>query len=274
MQIPSLIQRLASLSVSACLLVAVWTGANAAAAGAAGILPPANPAADCDHANAQPQVWGIAGIDRCRALEGVGPLILPSNWQQLTPVQQGFVLINLERVNRGLPPIIGLSAALNQLASAGAAQNNDPSFPSGGFLDGGAIWAGTPSVLAADYLWMYDDGPNGLNSNLACPSAGASGCWGHRDIILLRGTSSTLVAGGGRATVAGNGSYAYLVLDGYSTADLTFTWASELRYFSTGPTLEPLGKVAKATRPHRRRHRRPRRHHHRPLGGPPTITFS
>ena len=249
-----LIRQIAVLGVGACMLL----GAGAAQATTAGILPPHNPAANCDRANAPEGNWGISNINACRALEGVGPLVLPSNWSALTPVEQGFVLINLERVNRGLRPIIGLSASLNQLASAGAAQNNDPSFPAGGFVGGGGIWGGVPSVVGADYLWMYDDGANGLNTNLACPSAGAPGCWGHRDIILWNKTSEPLVAGGG----ATDGSYAYLVLSGYSAANLTFTWADELRHFATKPGVEPLGKAA--ARASRRHHRKPpRRKHHK-----------
>lgn len=271
----SLIRRLAVIGVGACLLCSA--GTSIAQASTAGILPPRNPAANCDRSNAPEGDWGAANINACRALEGVGPLILPRNWSTLTPVQQGFVLINLERVNRGMPPIVGLSASLNQLASAGAAQNNDPSFPSGGFVGGGGIWAGVPSVLAADYLWMYDDGANGLNTNLACTSPGAPGCWGHRDIILWDRTSAPLVAGGGYSA----GSYAYLVLSGFPTANLTFTWADELRYFATKPTVEPAGKAAAKAR---RRHpkptggKHPRRHRHRRsttvgAGGTLTISF-
>lgn len=242
----SLTRHLIALSAGACLLLGA--GAGAAQAATAGILPPRNPASDCDRSSTASASWGLAGIDACRALEGVGPLTLPSNWNALTPVEQGFVLIDLERVNRGLPPIVGLSASLDQLASAGAASGDDPSFPSGGFIGGGAVWAGAGSVLAADYMWMYDDGPNGLDTNLACPSAGASGCWGHRDIILWNRDGGPLVAGGGHASGSDGGSYAYLVLAGYSTSDLTFTWAGELSHFKVKPGVERTGKVARATK--------------------------
>jgi hypothetical protein len=248
-----LIREIAVAGISAVLMVGA--GARVAHAATAGVLPPRNPSANCDRANASQGDWGVASINACRALEGVGPLTLPRNWNSLGPVQQGFVLIDLERVNRGLRPIVGLSSALNQLASAGAAQGNDPSFPSGGFVGGGAIWAGVPSVLAADYLWMYDDGANGLSTNLACPSAGAAGCWAHRDIILWNRTSAPLVAGGGYS----NGSIAYVVLSGYSAANLTFTWAGELHYFTTPPTVEWVGKAAARAS---RRHRKPTKGRH------------
>jgi|SRR5579863_2675269 len=258
----TLISRLAALGAAACLVLSA--GAGAAQAGTAGILPPRNPASDCDRANAGGGSWGVGNINSCRAAEGVGPLTLPSNWSTLTPVQQGFVLIDLERVNRGLAPIVGLSPALSRLAAGGAANGEDPSFPAGNY-GGGAIWAGAGSVLAADYLWMYDDGPNGLDTNLACPSAGAPGCWGHRDIILWDSGGGQLVAGGGYAGDGSSVSLAYLVMAGYPTAGLSFTWSSELRYFTNRPMLEHTGRAAAAT-PHRRKaagnqaHRNTKRH--------------
>ncbi len=219
-----------------------------------------NPAADCDRSAPASGSWGVANIDACRASEGLRPLVLPSNFATLTPVQQGFVLINLERVNRGLAPIVGLSATLNGLAAQGAASDSDPSFPSGAFLGGGAIWAAASSIVAADYMWMYDDGPNGFDTNLACPAAGGPGCWEHRDIILWNRTPAPLVAGGGYASTGGVGSFAYLILSGYSTAQLTFTWRSELPYFAVKPTLATRGASA-ATASHRHRHQPPRPHH-------------
>jgi hypothetical protein len=204
-------------------------------------------------------------------LEDVGALKLPSNWDSLTTVEQGFVLIDLERVNRGLPPIVGLSPSLNQLASTAAVNDTDPSFPSGGY-SGGAIWAEAPSILAADRMWMYDDGPNGSNAD--CSSAGDAGCWGHREIILLNRTHGTLVAGGGYSG-GGSGSFAYVVLAGYSTASLTFTWAGELKYFATKPDIEPLSKsAAAAIRRHKKVRRKHRRHHRRAVASSNGITIT
>jgi hypothetical protein len=247
---------LATLSVGAAL--ALGTIGPGAAQAATGILPPTNPSADCDHSQNVTGDWGISNINSCRALEGVGAISLPSNWGSLTLTEQGFVLMNLERVNRGLPAIVGLSASLNHLAAAGAASGNDPAFPSGGFSGGGGIWGGASSVFGADYMWMYDDGAGGFDANVACTSPGASGCWMHRDIILW-GHRGTLVAGGGVAGSPGDQSFAYLVLAGYSTANLTFTWAHELRYFATKPGLDPLGKGAAAwAKRHRHKHQKPK----------------
>ncbi len=256
MPLSTLSRRLIGTVCVAAVLLVGAAGASAAQAATAGILPPRNPASDCDRTDTANAEWGVANINACRALEGVGPLTLPTNWNALTTVDQGFVLINLERVNRGLPAIVGLSASLNQLAGSGAVNSDDPPFPARGFSGGGGIWAGAASVIAADYMWMYDDGPNGLDPNLACPQAGGPGCWMHRDIILWK-QGGTLVAGGGVAGTPGDGSYAYLVLDGYSTSGLTFTWAHELRCFPRKPAAEPLGKAAKArAKRHRKKKKR------------------
>src|SRR5579859_838701 len=92
----SLTRHLGALGVIACLLLTA--GTSAATAATAGVVPPRNPASDCSAGAGM----GLAGINACRAAEGIGPLVLPRNWGSLTPVQQGFVVINLERVNRGL----------------------------------------------------------------------------------------------------------------------------------------------------------------------------
>jgi hypothetical protein len=227
---------LAVLGAGACLLVGV-SGAGAAQAATAGILPPKDPAADCDrHA---PRVSAtVSRLDACRAKEGVGPLTLPANWHSLTPSQQQLVIIDIERVNRGLAPIVGLSASLSALAVRGAETDKDPAFPSRGFVGGGGIWAAAQSALQADYEWMYDDGNNGFDANIDCRSGGVSGCWLHRNIILWRGDGGPLVAGAAYLRQSRYGSYAFEVLSGYSTAGLTFTWAHELRYFATPPRVE------------------------------------
>jgi hypothetical protein len=130
----------------------------------------------------------VSAISNAGTLEGLGPMLLPANYAQMTPAQQVFVTTNLERVDRGLPPIAGMVDSLNGLAQQGVANGSDPgfqySFPSGGHLaSGGSNWAaGYASALGADYGWMYDDGPGG--PNLDCQSPGAPGCWGHRNNIL------------------------------------------------------------------------------------------
>lgn len=208
----------------------------------AGILPPANPQTICETI---PASADTSTVDYCRGLEGVGPITLPSNWSALTVPQQLLVVVNLERVNRGLPPVIGLSASLDSLAQQGAVEDQDPAFPAGyhdppgttgAYYDGGGVWwFNSDTAVAADASWMYGDGYGG--SNLDCQSPTATACWGHRDILLSNGSSETLVGGAGY--VASPNSFAFEELYGYETSDLVFTWASELPYFSTPPAVEP-----------------------------------
>src|SRR5579875_1143250 len=70
-------RRLAVLGAGACLLLS--GGASTARAATTGVLPPRNPAADCTAGEGM----GLSAINACRAQEGVGPLILPSNWNVL-----------------------------------------------------------------------------------------------------------------------------------------------------------------------------------------------
>jgi|GEM_PF-2467510 len=123
----------------------------------------------------------VAAIDQARAAEGVGPLVLPANYDSLNVPEQLLVLADLERVDRGLPGFSGLSSALDALASSGAQAGTDPTGPAGSTW--GSNWAGgEASALLADYDWMYDDGPG--SPNMDCTAAQPGGCWDHRNNIL------------------------------------------------------------------------------------------
>ena len=113
-------------------------------------------------------------------------MVLPSNWYSLTTPEQLFVVANLERTARGLPPYLGINAALSAEAQRAAAAYGDPSLAKGfaaavdrqGYPAMGGAWSAGFSVLAADYIWMYDDGWAGsvnAMSNIACTSANAAG---------------------------------------------------------------------------------------------------
>ena len=112
--------------------------ATAAPVAAAGLLPPDEPASNlpvpsCPSYSSSnyvdtPQCVEVylAAIDAARAAEGIGPMNLPSNWYSLTPSEQTFVVTNLERVDRGLPPVEGLVASLDSDAQVAAQGNQDP----------------------------------------------------------------------------------------------------------------------------------------------------
>ena len=59
----------------------------------------------------------LAAINHARASEGLPALALPRNYWQLSPPQQQFILVNLERTSRGLAPL-RWDATLAQIATA------------------------------------------------------------------------------------------------------------------------------------------------------------
>ncbi len=183
-----------------------------------GILPPANPAASiaptplfettclADGALSGSCVAAtLQATDVARGREGVGPMSLPGDYSALTPAEQLFVLADTERVDRGLPPALGLVAELDQDAQAAALADTDPTptiVPAGvGVVRWASNWSENAGALGSNYNWMYDDGPG--SGNLACGSGGG-GCWGHRDNIL--GFNAAQLAGGVLVMGAGEAS--------------------------------------------------------------------
>ena len=194
----------------------------------------------------------VAAIDNARALEGVGPMTLPANFATLTPAQQTFVVTNLERVDRGLAPAVGMVDSLNSLATDAAKADADPMLPGwtvGSFQVNGwsSIWAGDLNALASDYDWMYDDGwgPQG-SYNLDCTSATASGCWGHRHAILRSG--SHLITGVGSDKQSSWMSIAQILVSGSGTLPaFTYSWADVTGAAPTAPA--PGSVTATVTAP-------------------------
>ncbi|HUY85800.1 MAG TPA: hypothetical protein VMU77_01695, partial [Acidimicrobiales bacterium] len=71
----------------------------------------------------------LASFAQARSAEGLGPLVLPSNWSQLTPDEQQFTIIDLERLARGLPAYSGESSLLDSVAQSALFTDGDPRFP-------------------------------------------------------------------------------------------------------------------------------------------------
>ncbi len=178
----------------------------------------------------------LAAINHARALEGVRPMVLPSGFSSLSVTNQLFVVVNLERVDRGLAPFVGLTAPLNHNAQVGADEADDPPVLGPAYALDDAEWAGGASNgLDADYGWMYDDGYN--SGNLDCPRRTSSGCWGHRKGILDDfGTGADLVAGAAYDTasdvhqgdVGGTSMAVTLAVQSEPPTTFTYTWAQAL----------------------------------------------
>jgi len=223
----------------ASLFSVIAVGTLSASAGATGILPPGNPPANIAPSNGD---W-LTSIDSASAAEGVGAMKVNESEVEALPVaEQLFIVINEERIDRGLAPIQYMTAQLNSYALQGANADTDPSFPTaltgGAPLSGGAsIWAGgTTSVFEADYYWMYTDGWGGSaesTSNAGCTSASSSGCWEHRDIVLYRfsscagGAAPVLSMGAAYGTTGAGGSLAAIMVStcGAPPSDVTLSWS-------------------------------------------------
>jgi hypothetical protein len=137
-------------------------------------------------ANLRCDAAALRAFNAVRKSEGLGRMVLPRDFPSLSVPAQLLAITDIERVDRGLRPYLGESAALNKLALLGAKNDDDPPFPNP-FPGTGASgnWAGAGnSALLDDFYWMYDDGPGSGNED--CPSGGGGGCWGHRHDILER----------------------------------------------------------------------------------------
>jgi hypothetical protein len=236
-------------------LTAGWLSERA---GAAGILPPHNPPANI--APSSPDF--LASIDTARADEGVGPMDVSESVISSLPVdEQALIIINEERINRGLAPIAYVTAQLNADAQQGADESDDPGFPSaltgGSSLTwGGSVWAGgLSSVFGADYYWMYADGYSGTQggtSNADCSASASSDCWGHRDILLHEfspcgAAAPTLAMGAAESpTASDGGSIAAVVVStcGAPPSDVTLTWSAVEASISAPPQIIGLATLS------------------------------
>ncbi|MGH9208465.1 MAG: hypothetical protein ACRD1G_18260 [Acidimicrobiales bacterium] len=176
----------------------------------------------------------LQAIDNGRGHEGLPPMVLPSNWGQLSPQEEIFVSTNLERTARGLPPLAAMATELDQAAGHGASQDIDPA-PPGGFPDSqwGSNWAGAlGNPLEAMYFWMYDDGTG--SANVDCSPASPSGCWGHRENILLRLPCTECVMGSGwtPAGYQSDPSMTELLVETSGNPTVDFTWRQESNFLS------------------------------------------
>lgn len=204
----------------------------------------------------------LAAIDAARAREGLGRLHLPASFPQLTVPEQVLVVLDRERVDRGLAPFTGLSAALNADAQKGAAAAELPPRPSRAYTAVGAEWIGAvDNGLDADYQWLYNDGPDSGVPN--CSHTQPAGCWADRHIVLRRFGPHPLVMGAAYDASGdtsrgdrGGSSLAAVLATTANPGTLVYTWASaraatknaSLRPLTSLPASESNAGVANPTR--------------------------
>ena len=234
-------------------------GTTAVAAAHKGILPPKNPSKSLrpspdflgnsacypgkDTSSCNTQV--LKAITHARkVLEKLGGMSFSlSAYEKLSPIEQLFVTVNLERTARGLTPAEVLTRSLDKVAQSGANSDDDPPLnevpnplPGGGHFNAlGGNWAGgLDNALGANYGWMYDDGPGSDNGD--CTKTNKSGCWGHRDNILGRyntkqrcgGEHNVLAMGAGHVTrgksFGDSETELFAGICGPTPTDVVFTW--------------------------------------------------
>ena len=227
-------------------LAAGTTSAGEPSPAGAAVVPPEHPSANyqpltnysgsCapDSAPTASCPAGLGTIDALRAAEGVVPMTLPTNFSSLTTQEQIYVVANLERVDRGLPPVVGLSPSLDADAQAGAVNASDPALPPYG-SDAGANWGQSGNIFSTDQLWMYEDGWSGdSTTNEGCTSPGAPGCWAHRDNILGAYPSPSLMGTGAASVGASMESVAEVFVGTDMQDSPDFDWSSVTTHLPVG----------------------------------------
>jgi hypothetical protein len=236
-----------------------WT-VPAAADGPVGTDPSSNfapgaqpPTCDTDPQGAICVAGAVQYLDQARANLGQPPYQLPPNFVSLPPDEQALVLTNLDRILYGLPPIPGLTAALDKDAAAGVKSDGDPQ-PSDSSIDGWTSnWAGGYANMPLAYgIWMYDDGPG--SDNVDCTTAGSSGCWGHRhDVLWNFGPGGQLAMGAASgADPHGMPGYTMLLAQGDNTyrPTYTYTWNQAVQAGAGGSKLPIVPAPSNSGNPH------------------------
>jgi hypothetical protein len=171
---------------------------------------------------------GVYYLDRARAKAGLPAYALPANFASLSPPRQIFILANLDRIQYGLPPIPGMTAALNHDALAsGVWRATDPHVShTAGLKTVWPGWAGAFYNAPMAYEgWVWDDGLG--SNNPRCTSTDHSRCWGHRHSVLWKyGTVAAMGAAAGRDGSRHQRGYAYIFVGGSSAFHpaYTYTW--------------------------------------------------
>lgn len=100
----------------------------------------------------------LRAIDVQHQREGIGPLLLPADFDDESTSQQLMQAVGGERAARGLEAPLGVVAAYESSAQGIAAQ--DPAAGAsqtapGGAIGGSATLAGASTPLEASFVWMY-----------------------------------------------------------------------------------------------------------------------
>jgi hypothetical protein len=182
-------------------------------------------------------------LDRARAKVGLPAYALPANFPSLSAPRQLFILINLDRVQYGLRPIPGMTAALNHDSLVNGVWKADDPHPSNtsGLNIWWPAWAGAFYNAPMAYeVFVWDDGLGSTNPR--CTPTDHSRCWGHRHTVLWRyGPTLAMGAAAGRDLSHHHRGYAMLLVgaDAGYAPEYTYTWRQAVDDGAGTNTYEP-----------------------------------
>ncbi len=225
------------------------------------------PCTDMGFANPSCATYIVSAINHAHAIEKIRPMSLPSNWAALSVAQQMMVLIDLERVDRGYPPYLGLNPTLTADAQRSArtlTYSEAVGFPVARIAGPDVAYyevveMSPANPAAADYNLMYTSAWRASTSHMpGCTNQMSAACWGGRDGALGYSAPERTDVGLGCTTcevgigvrVLSTRYAAYVLLiarPAKSPPRMTFTWASEKPYFTPTPTSTTASTVATTT---------------------------
>jgi hypothetical protein len=177
---------------------------------------------------------GVYYLDKARAKLHQKPYKLPADFAKRSPEQQVFILVNLDRLQYKLPPMTGLTNALDRDAMGGISGDpygvrgdGDPRPTDRNFSHVTADWAGGyPNIVFAYEGWMYNDGHG--SPNLDCTKGSSSGCWAHRHDVLWKFAKTGPAAMGAAAGKDKHGTRGFAILLGRGNSryhpKYAYTW--------------------------------------------------
>jgi hypothetical protein len=153
-----------------------------------------------------------------------------------------FILVNLDRIQYGLPPIPGMTAQLDHDALVSGVWRVDDPHPSHttGLTVWWPGWAGAFHNAPMAYeTWVWNDGLGATNPR--CTRSDHSRCWGHRLSVLWEyGANAAMGAAAGRGPSHHRG-YTYLFVGGnaaYKPA-YNYTWQQAVEDGAGTNTYDP-----------------------------------
>jgi hypothetical protein len=195
----------------------------------------------------------VQAMNNARSQEGLGPIALPNSYPTLSADQQLFVVVNAERVDRGLAPLAGVTTDLDSAAQSGADNRSDPAPSPPGYAgtsweEDSTEWSGVTQAIGAVYYWMYVDGWGGSAAttyNVDCKGPADNNCWNHRAGLLDTFKPGQNLSFGG-AVSPNNGVVFTTILAGTQGGPppYTYTWSqaqADTPGGSTTTTTTPSG---------------------------------